>query len=252
VTYKTRIFLNNKIWINNMSMRDKMRYIWYKLRLYGEPPIYQHRRCEAVEERWKLMQQILTSDDHSLLDIGCNAGRFLELAADRGLIAWGIDRFENNLTRYKALQRVENNPRVGVMEATLTPENATHLPEFEVVLLLSVYHHWYAEFGKNNAEAMLHTLSGSNKILFEPPSTPDRYVDPYHDSKQHQPDAFELKNDRPIESRKPDFEPHNQEEIISYHLELFNSVFGETYSTELLGSSDRMGEERYMFAITKN
>lgn len=200
--------------------------------------VYQHRREEGVQQRWRLIEPELTDEDASLLDVGCNAGEFLERAADAGLVTLGVDRFENEETRNVAVRKMQRDQHVGLMIANVTPENVTAFPTFDVVLLLSVYHHWYAEFGEQRAKSMLSSFGDSRKIFFEPPSDPDRYADPK--SPEIDGSGREIP---PI----PDFEIDDEESVISYHLDLLESVFGDTHSVELLGSSDRMGSARYTF-----
>ena len=203
--------------------------------------IYQKKRREASIARWNLIEPHLSEDDGALLDVGCNIGLFSKWSAEKGLYAFGIDRFANDATRDAAMDTVRQNQNVSIMQSVLTPENVEDFPTFDVVLLLSVYHHWYSEFGEENAKEMLAAFTDSEKIFFEPPSESHRYVDvqaPYIDNPHSTADI-------------PNFKDHNRESIIDYHMELLSSIFGDTHEIEVIGSSDRLDVNRYLFYLEK-
>src|SRR4051812_34708750 len=60
-------------------------------RRYVPTPLYQSKRALGTEERWRIIDAHLAAEDQSLLDIGCNLGVFTRRAAERGLLAIGLD-----------------------------------------------------------------------------------------------------------------------------------------------------------------
>lgn len=58
----------------------------------------------------------------------------------------------------------------GFIKFQVNPDTINQIPTFDVVSLLTVYHHWCREFGWDESEEMLRTLtSGANKLFFEIP-----------------------------------------------------------------------------------
>lgn len=119
-------------------------------------------------DRWEFISANLSDDDESLLDIGCAEGYFVLNAADLGISATGYDL---NYTRVeKAKERAANNPNASFKLARLTPEDIRELPDTDVILFLTVHHHWESQFGIGTAgELFSELLAKSNKLFYEPP-----------------------------------------------------------------------------------
>lgn len=132
-------------------------------------PRYQHRRIDN-ELRWRLIRPYLESYD-SLLDIGCAQGYFTTRAAAVGLESIGID-VDREAIAY-ARQNTDSDASFDVTE--VTPETVTELPKTDVVLLLTVHHHWVDAYGFDAANEMLQTLcDAAELVVYEPPG--DRYL----------------------------------------------------------------------------
>lgn len=140
---------------------------------YPDPP-YQKTRKEGTEARWEIISNNLDEGDASILDIGCNAGFITRKVAENGRYSIGIDKDESI---YIAKQQSKREENVGFMVGEITPENIEWLPTFDVIFLLSVYHHWHKNFGADTAKNMLRKLAdkAENKIFFEPPSLRSKY-----------------------------------------------------------------------------
>jgi len=203
---------------------------------FSSGPIYQKSRKQATEKRWELIEEHLSEDDRSLLDIGCNAGMFTKRAAKKGIFSVGVDRFPEKYSSTKKFAGKEfiEGENIGFLQLSIDPKNIELLPRYDVVLLLAVYHHWYREFGKENAEEMLKYFRGAEKIFFEPPSRSSMYV---RDNEKNTPE--------------PSFEDEDRESIKRYHEELFKSVLGEEYSVKVIGKSRIRGHHRYLFLVEK-
>lgn len=128
---------------------------------------YQDRRTD-VEHRYELIKEAIEHDGESLLDIGCAEGYLTTKFAEDGYFALGIDLSVSRLNRARKSNPDPTSPQFIYLE--ITPDNIGKLPEFNVVLLLTVYHHWTDAFGIESAEQMLKILASKTDVLFfEPP-----------------------------------------------------------------------------------
>ena len=203
----------------------------------GQP--FQTRRSEQTQKKWELIAQNLSDSDASLLDIGCDAGHLTANAAERGILSIGVDRYEKfEGARERAHTLSKERTDLGFVNKGLTPGNMDSLPETDVVLLLSVYHYWYREFGREAAEEMLGSLSGSDKIFFSSTSLKRRY-DP-REFDEHSRKKPEL----------PTFTDRDQKEVIQYHEDLLRSSLRGNYQIEYLGAIPYSSETRYMLLAT--
>lgn len=136
-----------------------------------EKPRYQDRRIDN-EQRWERIESHIESEHDSVLDIGCAEGFFCARAAERGLRAIGIDSDEKSI---RTARERRSDGDVSFRAAEITPETVADLPAFDIVLFLTVHHHWVSAFGFESAAAMIRTLCAKSELLvYEPPG--DRYL----------------------------------------------------------------------------
>jgi SAM-dependent methyltransferase len=158
-----------------------------------------------------MIEPHLTTRDRSAIDIGCASGFFTSKLAERGMVALGIDVRPDRLEWAWRNQRAL--PGVAFTCLRITPETILHLPRVDVVLLLTVYHHWCDAFGRLEAEAMLRELgSRCRKLFFEPPGPTSP--------------KFSLVGDSPI---GPD------ESVSEYYSKQISRVFGGNVEVQYLG-----------------
>lgn len=128
---------------------------------------YQDIRTD-LGHRWEMLEPFIDETDGNLLDIGCAEGYVTKRATDRGLFAVGIDTSEARIT--KAKSRYTNVEGLLFWNFEITPDNVESLPAFDITCLLTVYHIFCMEYGRNAAEKMLRSIGRqSGKIFFEPP-----------------------------------------------------------------------------------
>lgn len=122
------------------------------------------------EHRWSIIEPHLDPEFESLVDIGCADGFFIDRAADRGLRTIGI---EGNQSRvHRARERVEPNDSVEVRQMYLSPDNIEELPRADVILFLTVHHHWVRQYGWEDAADMFRVVCDrANLVCYEPPGT---------------------------------------------------------------------------------
>lgn len=127
---------------------------------------YRERRAD-INDRWEFIAPFV-DESTALLDIGCAEGYYTTKAAEAGAFAIGIDiraeRLEN------ARQKNGYADRVGFLKWGTNPENIDKIPKMDVILLLTVQHHWEEAFGIDAAEQMFqHVMDKSNILIYEPP-----------------------------------------------------------------------------------
>lgn len=136
---------------------------------------YQEKLAGALAEREAQLERAIPAGARTVLDIGCNLGDLTAWCAGRGLWAVGVDSaaalIEDARARHGAV------PRCAFMLQTLGPEDISRLPVFDVVLLLSVHHHWLMGHGPAVAAQMLRDLADrtGRVLVFEGASRNIRY-----------------------------------------------------------------------------
>lgn len=159
------------------------------------------KRSTGTIERWKAIEASLVEDEaiHTALDIGCNVGYFCFSLAQRGIVTLGIDVDDRVLRIARHASKRLSTSGVGWCHLELSKTTLPLLPEVDLVLLLSVWHHWVREFGFENASAMLSmTWARCNRVLF------------FETGETEMPEGFGL----------PDMRPSPEKWIASYLADL--------------------------------
>lgn len=113
-------------------------------------------RATGTEARWKEIEKI--AKDHHIktaMDLGSNVGYFCFRLSELGI---GTIGFEMSGRFYRlALQAAEtfSTNRPMFINHMMTPEDKHALPTVDMVLVLSVWHHWVRAFGLDGASLML-------------------------------------------------------------------------------------------------
>ncbi|WP_418281973.1 class I SAM-dependent methyltransferase [Halorubrum sp. DTA98] len=162
---------------------------------------YQERRSDN-QDRWEFISSHIDEDARSLIDIGCAEGEFAARAAEMELDVTGFDR---NVTRlHTARTEHAEYSNLRFERAELTPETIDELPEADVILFLTVHHHWVKAYGWDEAANMFRTLLEKGEtVIYEPPG------------------HIGIKESTETGSLKP-------ENSISYYTQILESDFGES------------------------
>lgn len=146
-----------------------------KLSPWRRPRQWQHLRDKGTKQRWKLIEASLDPTDRSLLDVGCNTGMLTIAAANHGMEAHGVDLNAEAIDSAKRAARRVDGATFELRR--LSADDIRGLPEFDVVLLLSVFHQWVALDGEEAARAKLADLAGKarSRFYFEPASIRAKY-----------------------------------------------------------------------------
>ena len=158
--------LHNEGGINEVA-RGFRDYFYYMIQDAVLPEkTYRERRAD-IDERWKFIEPYV-DESTTLLDIGCAEGYYTIKTAEAGAFALGADLRSERLKN--AREREGYPDRVGFLKWELNPENIQKLPNMDVILLLTVQHHWQDAFGLNAAEEMFqHVMDKCDFLIYEPP-----------------------------------------------------------------------------------
>jgi SAM-dependent methyltransferase len=118
--------------------------------------------------RWEIIETYLDEGDETLLDIGCAEGYFTSQAAEIGLDARGIDISEGRIAMARGKYRSKVGKGLEFQSMEISEENIDSLPRSDVVLFLTVHHHFRYEEGLTIFKALARK---SEKMFYEPPGT---------------------------------------------------------------------------------
>jgi SAM-dependent methyltransferase len=142
----------------------------YISRLLGTAPDYQPdpfdrtavstQALRACADRFDAIAARLPEGEPlSVLDVGCHVGYFTFRMAERGGVCLGLDRSAAALdvARRRATKHGVRN--VAFLEIDLSPSWHGALPDADLVLCLSVFHHWVRQFGSAGATSLLERVA---------------------------------------------------------------------------------------------
>ena len=130
-----------------------------RLKLGSDP-----RDCH---QRWDLISKNLPPESRTALDLGCAEGFFTIQLARKGLIALGADnlRVALDLARHQCINNDLSN--IGFIKQGITHSFIENLPAFDVVLFLSLMHHFIYKNGMEWSAQLLQRLRKKvNMTLF--------------------------------------------------------------------------------------
>lgn len=194
--------------------------------------LYQDKVSSALDLRWSMISAELPSGSESLLDIGCNLGGLTSRAASAGLWCLGIEQSPEAVKRAREINADISG--LGFVHSAINLNDCRRLPIFDVMLVLSVHHHWHFTYGQDDAAEMLLMLAKKTRkvMFFEGPSRSTRY-----------------------EKDIPDYRDNDDQSVKSYfHDYLSNTVGAEFSDIKLLGSTPCVGvrePHRWLFALHK-
>lgn len=128
---------------------------------------YQDERIDN-EERWEFIETNIDSDHETLVDLGCAEGFFVEKAGEKGLTVLGLEHNRNRVE--ETAERLRHLPNVTIEQRTLAPDTIDELESCDVMLFLTVHHHWVYQYGWEEAADMFRTICDRAEVVFyEPP-----------------------------------------------------------------------------------
>ena len=136
------------------------------------------------EHRWTLIRrEAVECGARSLLDLGCAEGYYIQRAArELGCFSLGIDADARRLTVAQNVNTLERNELTGFMYGHVNMASLSCLPKFDVVLFLSVLHHFMYEHGVDYCRDILSIIKTktNKKIIFDM-GLPSETLEPWAD-----------------------------------------------------------------------
>lgn len=189
---------------------------------------YQDERNDN-EVRWEFIKSHVNDNAQSLIDVGCAEGEFAIRAAEIGLKVTGFDSNVSRIRNAKKNGKKYSNLNFNLVE--LSPGTIEELPESDIILFLTVHHHWTRAYGYDDAANMFRVLVKKGRTIFYEP-----------------PGHMAIKESDEHGSLDP-------AESIEYYTQLIKSDFGDIVSiTDTISVEYRSGTNRTdpMFVLESN
>ena len=152
-------------WLDRVVFRlDTTRYLIDKPTLDYQPAPWAGVdeagvRGDGTYARWELISTHLPREPGRIaVDIGCCYGFFSIKMAELGYEVVGIDLDPRYVRIARHATPEELGPHCNFMQMTLTPDNVSVVPPADVVLCMSVWHHWVFDYGIEDATEMLGSI----------------------------------------------------------------------------------------------
>lgn len=117
------------------------------------------RRSDGTVQRWRVIEErIGSSDIGSAMDVGCQVGYFGFALSAKGIPTLGVDLEERALRIARYAARKTGTEEVGFLNMQVSPKTVDLLPEVDLVLVMSIWHHWVRAYGLEGATAILERL----------------------------------------------------------------------------------------------
>jgi 2-polyprenyl-3-methyl-5-hydroxy-6-metoxy-1,4-benzoquinol methylase len=121
-----------------------------------------------VTPRWELIAPRLP-ESGSAMDIGSQHGWYVFMLAQHGLVSLGVDQHEPDVRLSQWLALYNGTSKASFIHLDVNPDSVKSLPAVDVVLCMSVFHHWARLHGLAHAEAIMQALADRcrDRMFFE-------------------------------------------------------------------------------------
>ena len=142
----------------------------HKFRRYQPLPwigLSTRKRDASTLQRWEAIEKHIGIDSGSAMDIGSNLGYFVLRLAEKGFFTLGLDTAYENIKVAQYAQKKAAIDNAAFSFMTVKPDNVNSLPDVDILIFFSVWHHWIEDFGHEQAADMLATLwSKTHHVMF--------------------------------------------------------------------------------------
>lgn len=121
------------------------------------------------EDRYNVIANCLPDQPLSFIDLGCNCGYFTFRMAEKGGFGIGIEAGRNEIMICQTLAALHRIRSVAFSRTLLTPDNIDTLPKVDMIICLSLFHHFVRYYGQKSAHFMLDVIANKAEqyLVFE-------------------------------------------------------------------------------------
>jgi hypothetical protein len=120
----------------------------------------------SSDDRVKVIQDNMPEIPGSYLDVGSQLGYFVFKMSEKGFLSYGIEANPVSCLYASNVANLNGIKNTSFLNLALDIDSVDSLPEFDVISILSVYHHMVYFFGKNEADKVLGKLIGKCRKRF--------------------------------------------------------------------------------------
>jgi ubiquinone/menaquinone biosynthesis C-methylase UbiE len=119
----------------------------------------------ACAERFAAFAAALPPGPLSCIDIGCNIGYFTFRVAARGGVCIGIDTGRNEISVARGLAAKHGVQNIAFLQFDVTPDSVNALPQADVIVCMSIFHHWARKLGLAQATRIMDGIASRCRFL---------------------------------------------------------------------------------------
>lgn len=124
------------------------------------------KRSDGTFQRWAVMEErIRNLAVGSAMDVGCQIGYFDFELASKGIPTLGVDLEDRSLRIARYAARKTGTSDLGFLHMKVSPTTVDLLPEVDLVLVLSIWHHWVRYYGLEDATSILTRLWQRSRVV---------------------------------------------------------------------------------------
>lgn len=126
------------------------------------------RRAEATLERWDAIEcELANIPAGTALDLGSHLGFFSFKLAELGHLCLGIENNKNTIRAARMLRTASAVEGASFREMTLDSQTVRELPEADIIIFLSLWHHLCRLEGFESARELLtNVMSKTRRVCF--------------------------------------------------------------------------------------
>jgi len=130
--------------------------------------LHNAKRSVGTLQRWNAIKEVISQCScGSAIDVGCNVGFFSLSIAEMGIPVLAVDNHESSLRIGQYASKRTNVSNVTFAKLEVNPDTMRLLPSADIIIFLSVFHHWVRHFGFPVATQMLKGLwEKCNVVMF--------------------------------------------------------------------------------------
>lgn len=152
-----------------LSCQLRLRLVDLYQPVFMVPEAPRGSRMRECRDRLEAIERHLPTGPLTALDVGCNIGYFTFELARRGGLCVGIDSGRNEIMIARAVAGIHGISNVAFVEMAIDHPDEIALPQVDVVLCLSLFHHWAAKLGEERARKIMSTVASAAQrfLVFE-------------------------------------------------------------------------------------